>query len=60
VQKPVHHRRAGLGPHHSSTQDLLHQPLPAKDGEVAFEFQPFVVLSHCFPGAVIETKWPTR
>ena len=39
-------------------QGLLHQPLSAKD-KVAFGFQPCVVLSHCFPGAVIETKWPT-
>ena len=27
-------------------QGLLHQPLPAQDGEVACGFQPFVVLSH--------------
>ena len=29
------------------------------EAEVAFGFQPCVVLSHCLPRAVIETKWPT-
>jgi hypothetical protein len=41
-------------------QGLLHQPLPAKDGEGACGFQPFVVLSLGLPGAVIETKGPLR
>ena len=40
-------------------QSLLHQLLPAKDSEVSLRLQPFVVLRHCFPGAFIETKWPT-
>jgi len=32
----------------------------AKDGEVAFSFQPSVVSSYCLAEVVIETKWPTR
>jgi hypothetical protein len=41
-------------------QSLRHRLLPAKDGEVACGLHPCVVLRHDFPGAVSETKWPTR
>jgi hypothetical protein len=32
----------------------------AKDGEVAFWLQPFVVSSHNLPRSVIKPQWPTR
>jgi hypothetical protein len=45
--------------------DLLCHPsacvyVMAKDGEVAFSFQPSGVSSYCLAEVVTETKWPTR
>src|SRR5215813_13784484 len=41
-------------------QGLRHQPLPAKDGEVACGVHLFVGLRHGFPGAVMETRLIVR
>jgi hypothetical protein len=51
--------------HDCAHSDLLCHPsafvyVMAKDGEVAFSFQPSVVSSDCLAEVVIETKWPTR
>jgi len=32
----------------------------AKDGEVAYAFQPFAVSKHSYSGTDIEAKWPAR
>jgi len=51
--------------HDCAHSDLLCHPsafvyVMAKDGEVAFSFQPSAVSSDCLAEVVIETKWPTR
>ena len=51
--------------HSCAHSDLLCHPsafvyVMAKDGEVAFAFQPFVVSNYYLAEVVFETKWPTR